>query len=93
MQQEAWLTHPPYCLIIFSNDVSCEFDEFRVDTHLCKLAYYIAYLSGLLNLQETKGALRPQPWNWKSLLMSALVLSSKVRNVVTSENCQFLIKG
>ncbi|CAM9280364.1 unnamed protein product [Pylaiella littoralis] len=29
-------------------------------------------------MKETKGALRPQPWNWKSLIMSALVLSSKV---------------
>ncbi|CAN0134513.1 unnamed protein product, partial [Hapterophycus canaliculatus] len=29
-------------------------------------------------MKETKGALRPQPWNWKSLIMSVLVLSSKV---------------
>eukprot|EP00903_Cladosiphon_okamuranus_P005385 g5376.t1 len=29
-------------------------------------------------MKATKGALRPQPWNWKSLIMSALVLSSKV---------------
>ena len=26
-----------YILHFFSNDVSCEFDEFRVDTHLCML--------------------------------------------------------
>ncbi|CAN0520247.1 unnamed protein product [Ectocarpus sp. 12 AP-2014] len=29
-------------------------------------------------MKETKGAIRPQPWNWKSLIISALVLSSKV---------------
>eukprot|EP00752_Nemacystus_decipiens_P001794 g1733.t1 len=29
-------------------------------------------------MKATAGALRPQPWNWKSLIMSALVLSSKV---------------
>ena len=25
------------CIYIYSNDVSCEFDEFRVGTHLCNL--------------------------------------------------------
>ena len=31
------LAFSSYFIKLFTNDVSCEFDKFRVDTHLCKL--------------------------------------------------------
>ncbi|CAN0086287.1 unnamed protein product, partial [Phaeothamnion confervicola] len=41
-------------------------------------------------LKETNGELRPAPRNWKSLLLSALILSSKIWDDLSMWNADFV---